>query len=138
MRAGQATVAYADARVAATVRYTQPLLGSASAPASVRAGLSRLVADEARGQLAPVTAERAAARQVRVLPWHDRLRRARASYATYLDVRLSYLRAGAADARVLLRPHPASASALEAAERALVDAGATAASARAALATPAS
>lgn len=137
VRAGQATVAYADARVAATMRYTQPLLGSASVPASVRAGLGDLVADEARGQLGPVTAARTQALRVRVLPWHDALQRARASYAGYLETRLTYLRAGADDVRVLLRPHPASKRSLEAAERALVDAGATVASARAALATPA-
>ena len=102
----QDAVTYADGRVAATVHYTMPLLVSARQPAQVRAGLARLVEQEAAAQIAPVQRERAVLAAVRVLPWHGAQRRVRAVQLDYLDAEVRHLRAAAADARVLFRPDP--------------------------------
>jgi hypothetical protein len=117
----QEAVRYADSRVAATVAYTMPLLESAAQPASVRAGLARLVEQEAAGQVPPVQRQRAAVAAVRVLPWHDPQRRARALLLRYLDARVQRLQAAAQDARVLFREDPEPAARLDAARDALAE-----------------
>ncbi len=115
---GAAAVEYADGRVAGLVRYAAPALLSAQVDARVRSGLEDLVRAEAAGQVDDLRAERDAAAAVRVLPWHGRQRAARDRWVDYLDARVAYLEAVAADFDELYRPHPELLRARAAAGRA--------------------
>lgn len=111
-QAGQEAVRYADGRVRATLLYAGPSLGRADVPTSVRSSLERVVSGEASGQVGAVRARRDAVAGTRVLPWHRDLRKARAAYVGYLDVRLRYFGAVGADLDALYAPHPELAAAL--------------------------
>lgn len=96
-RQGQATVVFADRRLAATVQYASPQLTSPTAPAAVRADLSALVRREAAGQVPALQRRRDAAAGTPVAPWHRATLRARAAYVRHLEARLARLQAASAD-----------------------------------------
>ena len=120
--AAQGAIAYSNHRVAATVDYTRPLLFSASVPEHVRSGLQKLIEDAAATQVDGVAVERDRAGGVLVLPWHRALRRAQADLVDYLDARVAYLRAVAADQHVLYVAHPDLDRLLDRARKAFRDA----------------
>jgi hypothetical protein len=101
---GQAAVRYSDARVQAMVQYTSPQLLSARAPDRVRASLRALVQQAAADRLEPMRRRRDAVAQLPVADRHGELRRARAAYVSYLDERISVLRAVSTDLRALYQP----------------------------------
>ena len=104
--AGTESVRYADGRVLGTVRYAAPAMLSPSVRPQVRASLRDLVRREAAGQVGDLRAERAAAADVLVLPWHGAQRTARDRWVEYLDARVAYLDGVAADFAELYREHP--------------------------------
>lgn len=132
---GQSSVGFAERRISATIKYTLPLLQSATAPARVRDGLGDLVEEAADGQVPALIRERDRVARLSVLPWHRDLLRARDAYRGCLDAHLQRLRDGAVDVRVLLRSGREPAASCGAAERALLSTGTSARRVRAALAT---
>ena len=118
-RQGQATVAFADRRVTATVQYASPQLTSPDAPAAVRADLQALVRREAAGQVASLRRRRDQADRTPVLPWHRPLRRARTAYVAHLDARLARLQAVSQDLSALYIRPPGLEEQLQAARTAL-------------------
>jgi hypothetical protein len=104
--AAQDAIAYSNRRVAATVDYTRPQLFGPSVPQRVRSGLRRLIGESAAGQVAGIREEQQRTRELRLLPWHGHARRARAALVRYLDDRIAYLRAVAADPDLLYVEHP--------------------------------
>ena len=119
-RDGQATVAFVDRRLAATVQYASPQLTSPTAPAAVRDDLQALVRREAAGQVADLQRSRDQAEGSPVLPWHRTHRRARAAYVAHLDARLAWLRAVSQDLSPLFARQPGLQEQLETARAALV------------------
>jgi hypothetical protein len=104
--AGQGEVAYSNNRIAAAVAYTTPLLFRASLQPQVRASLRQIVTDAAAGQVDAMREEQGRVTATQVLPWHRDRVRARAALASYLQARVSYLRAVAADLQALYDRHP--------------------------------
>jgi hypothetical protein len=102
----QSQIAYSHRRITATVEYAGPLLFAASVQPRVRRGLQQLVADSAAAQVDDMVRERNRAAAVSVLSWHGDRQRARAALVRYLDGRVTYLRAVAADSTVLYTDHP--------------------------------
>lgn len=90
----QQDVTQAAALVDSTRQYTMPLLVSSSS-ATVRAGLAALIDQSAARGEVDVRADRAALDRLTVLPWHSRLRQAKAAYLGYLDRRIADLEAAA-------------------------------------------
>ena len=115
---GLETVRYADGRVRGVLRYSGPALQSPQVRPEVRASLRDLVRGEAGGQVEALRAERRAAADIGVLPWHGPQREARAQWVAYLDVRVAYLESVAADFGALYRPHPELGQARDVAEQA--------------------
>ena len=105
-RQGQATVAFADRRVAATVQYASPQLTSPTAPVAVRADLQALVRREAAGQVPALQRRRDQAAGTPVAPWHRATLRARAAYVRHLDARLARLEAATTDLSTLYVRRP--------------------------------
>jgi hypothetical protein len=120
---GQATAAYAERRVTATLSYASPQLTSAAVSAQVRASLADLVQDTARDQLPALADARARAADVSVLPWHHRARTARAASLRYLDARIARVRATADDFGALYLPQDRLTELRAEAIDAVVDAG---------------
>ena len=104
--AAQSQIAYSNRRITATVEYAGPLLFAASVQPRVRRGLQQLVADSASAQISDMAGERERATEVSVLPWHTDRRRARAALVRYLDGRVAYLQAVAADSNLLYTESP--------------------------------
>ena len=98
---GQATVAFADRRLAATVQYASPQLASPTAPAAVRADLQALVRREAAGQVPGLQRRRDEAAGTPVAPWHRATLRARAAYVRHLEARLARLEAASTELSTL-------------------------------------
>lgn len=88
---------WADGLVGSTVQYASPLLISTRVPADVRAGLGDLVSQSAGRGAADLRQARTALAETTVLPWHSALRQARDAAVAYLDARLAFLDAVAAD-----------------------------------------
>lgn len=101
----QSAVRYSDARIQSMVQYTSPQLTSARAPDRVRASLRQLVQQTAADRVAPLRIRRDAVARLSVRRWHGEQRRARDTYLAYLDGRIAFLQAVAADLRALYRPH---------------------------------
>ena len=101
----QSAVRYSDARIQSMVQYTSPQLTSARAPDRVRASLRQLVQQTAADRVAPLRIRREAIARLSVSRWHGEQRRARDTYLAYLDGRIAFLQAVAADLRALYRPH---------------------------------
>jgi len=106
VREGQATVAFADRRLAGTVQYASPQLTSPTAPVAVRADLQALVRSEAAGQVPALTRRRDAAARTPVAVWHRSARQARAAYVRHLDARLARLTAASTDLSTLYKRRP--------------------------------
>lgn len=117
--AAQATIGYADRRIAGTLSYVEPQVRRPATSPQVRASLRALVQGEADGQLAALRTRRAAVRDVAVWPWHRANVAAREQYVDYLDTRISYLLSVATDFSSLFRSHPELARSSEAARSAL-------------------
>ena len=98
----QATAAHADAQVRSTRAYTLPQLQSA--PAAVRVGLAKLIADSAGRGVADLRASRSAVASTSVLPWHGSIRAAKRAELAYLDTWISYLDKVAAGGDIGERP----------------------------------
>lgn len=122
--AGLSTVAYTERRVQGIVRYFSPAVVSPGVEARVRDSLQGIVREEAAGQVAAVQRHRAAAVQVRLLPWHTAERRARDRWVAYLDACIAYLEAVSRQFRRLYQPRPEQEVALAAAREAFEDASA--------------
>ena len=105
-RQGQATVAFADRRLAATVQYASPQLTSPTAPLAVRADLQALVRREAAGQVVRLQGRRDEVARTPVAPWHRSVRRARAAYLWHLDARVARLAAASTDLSTLYERRP--------------------------------
>jgi hypothetical protein len=117
--AGEAAATYADRRLSGTVEYTSSQLSSPQVPAAVRAGLRRLVEGEAAGQVPALRRARVRLAAVRVLPWHEGQRQARAASVRLLDARTRRLQEVSRDLdRLYVRGREPDASA-RAARRAL-------------------
>lgn len=118
--AGRGSVGYASARVSGMLRYTSPLLTSNAATPELRRSLQEIVQGAAGGQVADVTVDRDRTARTPVLPWHGAQRTARERCVAYLDGRLGYLTAVAADFDALYRTQSGSREQLEAARAALL------------------
>ena len=105
-REGQATVAFADRRLTATVQYASPQLTSPTAPLAVRADLQALVRREAAGQVVGLRGRRDEVARTPAAPWHRSVRRARAAYVRHLDARLARLAAASIDLSTLYERRP--------------------------------
>ncbi len=117
--AAQASLTYADRRLAGLVAYTSPQLSSPDAPPAVRQSLRAVLQDEAADRLPPLATRRDAVAGVRLLPWHGEERQARDDYLAYLDLRQQALREAAADLDVLYQRRPKTTRARERAWAAL-------------------
>lgn len=106
MSAAQATLQYADNRVAGTASYASPQLRSAQAPASVRADLRALVQSAAAGQVPALDAATARTSSVRIASWHTDQRRARQASVRLLRLQVARFRAGGQDIDALSRRPP--------------------------------
>jgi hypothetical protein len=120
VQGSQGSIVYADRQVAGVVQYTSPQLTSASAPATVRAGLSKIVQETAAAQVGELQLYRERIAALTPVRWHPEQRRARDAYLTYLDDRIDRLLAIAVDLDELYRPQPQRAVLLAAARRALI------------------
>lgn len=118
---GEASATYADRRLSATVEYTGGQMTSPTASPQVRASLRQLVQGEAVGQLPALRASEAAARSVRVLPWHRDVRRARSAAVALLAARVLRLTEVAGDLRRLYQRLPEPAASELTARRALAE-----------------
>lgn len=116
----QASITYSQGQIQAMVGYTSPQLTSARAPASVRAGLRQIVQKAAADRVAPLRTRRAAVADLPVGRWHGRQRRARDAYLAYVDQRLGFVQAVAADLGALYRPDPLAQPVQAAARAALL------------------
>lgn len=98
----QATAQAARAKVLSTRQYTMPLLVSSSS-AHVRAGLEKLIDDDAASQLAQLQKARDELSATEILPWHHAARAAKRSDIALLDKQISALDAAShgADLTVL-------------------------------------
>lgn len=92
----QATMAYAERAVVATVTYASPALVLTKTPQAVRQDLVELVEDVAAEEAAAVEVARGQVAVVAFWPWHDDIDVARTAYLQYLDHRATRLLAGAA------------------------------------------
>ena len=118
--AATATARYADGRVLAVVTYASPQLFAADTPAGVRAGLVRLVQDEAGAQQPRVDAAADRVGAVRVLPWHGGLRAARAAVVAHVRARGEGLARASQDGDALFAVDPAVRASSRAAREALL------------------
>ena len=116
----QASITYSQGQIQAMVGYTSPQLTSARAPASVRAGLRQIVQKAAADRVAPLRTRREAVADLPVGRWHGRQRRARDAYLAYVDQRLGFVQAVAADLGALYRPDPLAQPVQAAARAALL------------------
>ena len=106
VRQGQATVAFADRRLAATVQYASPQLTSPTVPIAVRTDLQALVRREAAGQVPALQRRRDEAAAAPIAPWHRAAHRAREAYVLHLDARLARLEAATTDLSTLYVRQP--------------------------------
>lgn len=97
-----ATAEAARATVLSTRQYTMPLLVSSSS-ATVRAGLAKLIDDEAAHQAMLLEQARDEVRDTTILPWHHALWDKKKAEISAIDVQISALNAAShgADLRVL-------------------------------------
>jgi hypothetical protein len=86
----QATASAARAAVLSTRQYTLPLLVTSSS-ATVRAGLAKLIDDEAAKQAAKLRQARDAVRNTTILPWHHALWDKKKSDVAAIDVQIAAL-----------------------------------------------
>jgi hypothetical protein len=101
----QATAEHADAQVRSTRAYTLPQLESA--PAAVRSGLAKLIADTAAQGVTELRSSRSAISSTSVLPWHGSIRTAKRAELAYVDTWLNYLQDVAASGDIAARPSQA-------------------------------
>ena len=116
----QATAEHADAQVRSTRAYTLPQLESA--PAAVRIGLAKLIADSAGRGATDLRASRAAVASTSVLPWHRSIRTAKRAELAYLDTWITYFDNVAAAGDIRVRPTQALDAGQITARAALADA----------------
>ncbi len=120
VQGSQGSIVYADRQVAGVVQYTSPQLTSASAPAPVRASLSKIVRETAAAQVGELQLYRERIAALTPLRWHPEHRRARDAYLAFLDDRINHLLGVAVNLDELYRPQPQRAVLLAAARRALI------------------
>ncbi len=120
VQGSQGSIVYADRQVAGVVQYTSPQLTSASAPAPVRASLSKIVRETAAAQVGELQLYRERIAALTPLRWHPEQRRARDAYLAFLDDRINHLLGVAVNLDELYRPQPQRAVLLAAARRALI------------------
>jgi hypothetical protein len=117
----QASAEHADAQMRSTRAYTLPELDSA--PAAVRVGLAKLIADSAGEGVADLRASRSAVASTSVLPWHRSIRAAKRAELDYLDTWIGYLGNVAAGGDIGARPTQALDADRATARTALATAG---------------
>ena len=116
----QESIGYANRQVIGVVQYTSPQLTSASAPAKVRASLSKIIQETAAAQVGELQVRRAAIAALTPLRWHPEQLRARNAYLAWLDYQINHLLGIAVDLDELYQPQPQKAVLLATARRTLL------------------